>query len=538
MSVIKTGLKFIGTAFKDVMKNGFAGGFVNRVATNVICGSTTPRPRAFSLWSHVEKPKGLDQQGPVGEYTTWPMLTDRLYSARHLPPAEQSYIDGLPEDAPYNGNSANFTVGDVTKLFARQGAIKEGRSSVLFMFFAQWFTDSILRIDPRDRRKNTSNHNIDLCQIYGLKETTARLLRSKEKGGKLASQMINGEEYLDYLGEVGADGQWKVRKDYENLPYAAPEIMHVIFGDWPEERKHKLYATGLERGNSSVGYVAISTVFMREHNRICDELSARNPDWDGDDERLFQTARMINNVILMKLVVQDYINHIAGKDIFTFDPRFADKEEWYRPPWIALEFDLLYRWHGLVPDDITVGGRTYDDTEYRVNNALLEKAGLAAIVDAASRQHAGRISLQNVPDFLLGAEYQTIKMGRDFRLRPYNDYRKQFGLDALTSFEQLTDDAALRDRLKAMYGDINKVEFIIGLFAQKHAKSRLYGDLMYAMVAYDALTQIYTNPLLSRNVYTTRTFTQYGLDLIDDTNTVQDLVDRNVAGSVRVGFGF
>ena len=537
MSAIKTGLKVIGTAFKDVMKNPFAGGFVNRVATNVICGSTTPRPRAFSLWSHVGKPTRLNQQGPVGEYTTWPMLTDRLYSARHLPPAEQSYIDGLPEDAPYNGNSASYTIGDVTKLFARQGAIKEGRSSVLFMFFAQWFTDSILRIDPRDRRKNTSNHNIDLCQIYGLKETTARLLRSDKKGGKLASQKIDDdEEYLEYLGEVGADGKWKVKKKYENLPYAAPEIVEKVFGDWPEERKHKLYATGLERGNSSVGYVAISTVFMREHNRICDELSARNPDWD--DERLFQTARMINNVILMKLVVQDYINHIAGKDIFTFDPRFADKEEWYRTPWIALEFDLLYRWHGLVPDDITVGGRTYDDTEYRVNNALLEKAGLAAIVDAASRQHAGRISLQNVPDFLLEAEYQTIKMGRDFRLRPYNDYRMQFGLDALTSFEQLTDDAALRDRLKAMYGDIDKVEFIIGLFAQKHAKRRLYGDLMYAMVAYDALTQIYTNPLLSRNVYTTRTFTQYGLDLIDNTNMVQDLVDRNVAGSVRVGFGF
>ena len=538
MSAIKTWLNFIGTAFKDVMKNPFAGGFLNRVATNLACTSTTPRPRAFSLWSHVGKPMGLNQQGPVGEFTTWPMLTDRLYSARHLPPVEQSYINGLPKDAPYNGDPDNYKVGDVTALFARKGIIQKGRSSVLFMFFAQWFTDSILRIDPRDRRKNTSNHNIDLCQIYGLKETTARLLRSKEKGGKLASQMINGEEYLDYLGEVGADGKWKVKKDYENLPYVAPEIMNVVFGDWPEERKHKLYATGLERGNSSVGYVAISTVFMREHNRICDELSARNPDWDGDDERLFQTARMINNVILMKLVVQDYINHIAGKDLFTFDPRFADKEEWYRTPWIALEFDLLYRWHGLVPDEIKVGDSTYNEKEYRVNNALLETVGLAAIFDAASRQHAGRISLQNVPDFLLGAEYQMIKMGRDFRLRPYNDYREQFGLDALTSFEQLTDDAALRDRLKAMYGDINKVEFIIGLFAQKHAKSRLYGDLMYAMVAYDALTQIYTNPLLSRNVYTTRTFTEYGLDLIDDTNTVQDLVDRNVAGSVRVGFGF
>jgi len=394
-----------------------------------------------------------------------------------------------------------------------------------------------LRVDPKDRRKNTSNHNIDLCQIYGLKETTARLLRSKDKGGKLASQMIYGEEYLDYLGEVDTNGQWDVKDEYKGLPYAPSPIMQAVFGDWlkDDKRKHKLYATGLERGNSSVGYVAISTLFMREHNRICGELFARNPNWG--DERLFQTARMINIVILLKLVVQDYINHIVGADLFVFDSTFAEKKEWYRTPWIALEFDLLYRWHGLVPDDITVGDRTYDDTEYRFNNALLEEAGLAAILDAASRQHAGRISLQNVPDFLLGAEYQMIKMGRDFRLRSYNEYRARFGLKALTSFDQLTDDAALGDQLKAMYGDINKVEFIIGLFAQKHAKGQLYGDLMYAMVAYDAFTQIYTNPLLSRNVYTARTFTQYGLDLIDGTNTVQDLVDRNVGGRPRVGFG-
>ena len=44
MSVIKFLLKFIGAAFKDVVKNGVGGGFLNRVVTNVICRSTTPRP--------------------------------------------------------------------------------------------------------------------------------------------------------------------------------------------------------------------------------------------------------------------------------------------------------------------------------------------------------------------------------------------------------------------------------------------------------------------------------------------------------------
>ncbi len=517
--------KRVWYVFKELIKTRSVSATLNRLLTNLECGVTTPRPRAFSLWSHVPKPKQIDQQGPVGEYTTWPMLTDRRFSARHLPPADPSYIDAL------------HPIGEVTALFARGDTMKEGRSSVLFMFFAQWFTDSILRIDPLDRRKNTSNHSIDLCQIYGLTEETARLLRSGVDG-KLTSQKINGEEYLDYLSEIGDDGKWKVKEKYKGLPYASPEIMNVVFEDWTEEQKHKLYAAGLERGNSSIGYIALSTLFMREHNRICNVLLKQHENWD--DERLFQTARMINIVILIKLVVQDYINHIAGYKVFAFDPRFAEKEEWYRLPWVSLEFDLLYRWHGLVPDHITVDGQRYDDTRYLGENALLEELGVAKVVDASSKQRAGQISLGNVPTFLLRAEYETVKMGRDFRLRPYNEYRKQFGLDALTSFAELTDDTELRATLQSMYGDIDKVEFVIGLFAEKHAERRLYGDLLYAMVAYDAFTQIYPNPLLSRSVYTARTFTTYGLKLIDETNSVEDLVRRNVdtAAGVEVRFGW
>ena len=536
---IKYLFKLIWHVFKDLIKNRFPSGVINRALTNLICEVTTPRPRAFSLWSHVPKPQPKTKQGPVGEYTTWPMLTDRQFSTRHLPPADQSYIGKLPPDARYSADPTNPQTGKVTALFKRTGAIKTGRSSVLFMFFAQWFTDSVLRTHPEDRRKNTSNHNIDLCQIYGLTEKEAGILRSKIRG-RLKCQRIDGENYPDYLGEKGADGKWKAKREYEDLPHASVAVLKEVFENfdkWPEERKCKLYATGLERGNSSIGYVAISIVFMREHNRICDELLQRNPNWD--DERLFQTARMINTVILIKLIVQDYINHIADTKRFVFDPRFVEKEKWYRTPWVSLEFNLLYRWHGLVPDQVTVDGRQYDHTHYLGNNKALEDLGVAPVIDAASRQPAGQISLGNVPAFMLGAEYESIKMGRDFRLRSYNEYRKHFGFDTLTSFSELTDDSVLQSNLKSMYGDINKVEFIVGLFAQKHAKRRLYGDLLYAMVGYDAFTQIYSNPLLSPNVYTARTFTQYGLDLIDKTNSVEDLVRRNIPEGVeaKVEFG-
>lgn len=502
--------------------------YVNRFATDYLCKVIPGRPRAFSLWSHIPKPPeppslSYDEQGPIGEYTTWPMLTDKKFSARHLPPAEKTYIDSLPEDTEFNPQAEKQ--GDVTSLFLRRGEMTKDRSSMLFMFFAQWFTDSVLRINPLDRRQNTSNHNIDLCQIYGLTEAAANVLRSHE-GGRLRSQIINGEEFLDYLCEQNGNGKVQIKDHYHDLPYVQKGLAELLFKNLPDERKLKLYATGLERGNSSIGYVAVSTLFMREHNRICGELKKRNPDWD--DERLFQTARLINMAILMKLTIVDYINHIAGNRLFVFDTRFAEKKSWYRLPWIALEFDLLYRWHGLIPDSMKVDDTVVSQTDYRFNNGLLEQIGLSKAIHASATQNAGKIGLQNSPKWILGAEYAMIRMGRDFRLKPYNEYRKLFNLSPICSFQELTDDRELADKLESLYGHIDKLEFTVGLFAEKKNCDQLFGDLLNAMVSYDAFTQIYTNPLLSKNVYHARTLTQYGLDLIDATQSVQDLASRNL----------
>ena len=523
------------------------GKHVNRLLTNLIANSTTPRPRPFSLWSPVAVATG-GPSGPISDYTSWPALTDRQFSARHLPPASKSNIAALPDDAP----SGQGGWGPVTSLFARGEVMQADRSSVLFMFFAQWFTDSVLRTDPDDRRKNTSNHDVDLCQIYGLYEHQARCLRS-HSGGRLSSQIINGEEYPDYLGERNEAGEWQVKTKYSCLdsegrvipsqglyPHGNTEWVKAALDKsfppgtlTPEQRDarlDRLYATGLERGNSSVGYVALSTIFLREHNRICQELSSiPDLDWKDDDERLFQTARMINTCLLLKLTIEDYINHIAGDSLFRFDPSFAEDQPWYRTNWMALEFNLLYRWHGLVPDHLIVNDAIVKHSFYRWNNELLEARGVASIIGNASAQTAGRISLGNNPDFLMGAEYQTIKMGRDFRLQSYNEYRQNFGLAKLRDFTELTKDKSLRQKLETLYGDIDTLELVVGLFAEDPQPGALFGSLMLIMVAYDAFTQIYTNPLLSRAIYTAETLTAYGLELIDTTSRIDDLVRRNLS---------
>ncbi len=541
---------------KYFLRVPFIGKIINWSFTHYFATAAAPRPRPYSLWSATIKntsayPNPLPDPlatlppsasyGPVSDYTSWNSLTNKKFSARHLPPSQVEAIAPLE---------------DLINLFKRPAGNNPDpdRSSLLFAFFAQWFTDSFMRVDPSDRRKNTSTHDIDLCQIYGLDEETCDILR-KKKEGKLLSQKIPNaktnldEEFPEYLCEL-VNGNWQVKHKFIQLPYAGK--VNQMLGSLATQawRKEKLYATGLERGNSSIGYAGISTLFLREHNRICDLLvteygDVTHPDyhlWNPPnnphyfDERVFQTARMINTVLLLKLVVEEYINHIAGQKAFKLDYGFAEELNWYRTNWITIEFDLLYRWHSLAVEEIVIDGQSKTPTQYRFNNALLETAGLKQVIEDVSSQAAGRIGLQNTPQFLWMAETYALKMAREFKLQTYNEYREKFGLRKLGSIKELVgkrpEDQALIAELNRLYqGDINKVEYLVGIFAEQRESPALFGELMHNMVSYDAFTHIYTNPLLSKNVFNEQTFTPLGMQIINETKSLKEFVSRNTGNA-------
>jgi prostaglandin-endoperoxide synthase 2 len=481
---------------------------------------TTLRPRPLSL---------------LADYTSWRSLTDRTYSGRHLPPATDEAMQALPD------------AKDVLSLFRRDEFTPSTDTSVMFMFFAQWFTDSFLRTDRSDWRKNDSNHDIDLCQIYGTKFAQTEMLRAKV-GGRLRSQQIGGEEYPEFLfepREPGSDAPLVPRPHFDGL-HDLHFLADVLLRDATDAHKATFFAVGLEHGNSTIGNTVMNVAFLREHNRIAGILAAEHPSWD--DERIFQTTRNILIVLTIKLVVEEYIVHIAP---FEFPLKMvsliADGERWNRQNWCAVEFNLLYRWHMLVPETIGDGAGALDARGFRNNNPLVLEQGIEALTALCSAEPAGRIGLLNTPSFLVdirdpnwpSAEWRSISLMRNARLRSYNDYREAYGLHRLDDFDDLTSDPVVRERLEGLYDDIDQVEWYVGIFAEDYPDYMMMGGLLTTMVANDAFTQALSNPLLARHIYDDdATFTATGRAIIDSTGSVDDIVKRNATDPSRVHVSF
>ncbi len=509
--------------------------FIPRIITDLLvyglANATGPRPRPFSLAS---------------DYTSWVSLTDRTFSGRHLPASEPTVEPSQTE---------------VKELFRRPPGGEKASidTSVMFMLFAQWFTDSFLRTERSDWRKNTSTQEIDFCQIYGLTEAKTRLLREMA-GGRLKSQQIGDEEYPPFLFQRTPGGEYIIKPEFQEL-HDEEFLTQILLKGVPDQQKDLFFAVGLEHGNSTVGSTALDVLFLREHNRIAALLSEEyhQGKLDGHwppamseeelDERLFQTTRNIMIVLLLKLVIEEYIRHITPFDLpITLVPGSAEGKRWNAPNRVAIEFNLLYRWHSLVPDSVMTDDGKLDAKEFlRDNNKLVLSKGIGWLMDQCSRSLASKVGLFNTPAFLIdknpdlgypGIEERTIDLMRKARLQSYNAYRRQFNLPLVTSFDDLTADATVKERLSALYGDIDKLEWYVGIFAEDYPDHMLFGDLMTTMVGHDAFTQVLTNPLLAADVYTEATFTRAGLTIIEQTENLRQIAARNAQLSTDAAVSF
>lgn len=495
--------------------------WVNRMLINSIVRSVRTRPHPWST---------------VYDYVSWRGLSDRTWSARHLQASDKD-VDALPDaDA-------------LTAMFARgDGPVRLcPKSTLLFPTFAQYLTDGFIRTktdesDPDHLKRTTSNHQIDLCPLYGLNRDQTLALRvenpDRPQYGRLKSQLIGNEEFPPFL-YAGDD----VDPEFENLdpPVGIEKLLVPCQNPDPaisgpaRKRRGELFAVGGDRANSVPQVAMMNTLLLREHNRLAGEFVERNPDWN--DDRVFETARNVVIVEYIKIVVEEYINHIAPLP-FTIraDPAAAWDAPWNKPNWITTEFSLLYRWHPLIPDQIQWGDKTYDVRRTFFNNGPLIDVGLAQGFTDMSRQPAGALGAFNTTKGLLDVEKASILQDRDCRLAPFVAYQDYIGRDRPKKISEISSNPEVVALLDSLYkGEVEDVEYFIGLFAEDRVENSPLPQTILTMVAIDAFSQALTNPLLSKHVFKEETFSPYGWAQLNEVSTLADLLRRNVPDPQAIG---
>ncbi|HET6734081.1 peroxidase family protein [Mycobacterium sp.] len=272
------------------------------------------------------------------------------------------------------------------------------------------------------------------------------------------------------------------------------------------------------------GLAMMGVLFCLEHNSICDALAAENPHWE--DEELFQRARLVLAALVAKIHTVEWtpgvISHpttvaalranwygIAGQKIRDTFGRISSNDlisgitggtvDHFGVPYsLTEEFSIVYRMHPLIPDDYEIRDWQTDNVEDRftlrqlsgpAGKAVLAEADLANLFYTFGTSHPGAIVLENFPKHL--QEFQRpdgkytdlaatdILRTRELGVPRYNEFRRQLHLLPVKDFADLTDDVAMQETLQELYGDIEDVDTIVGMFAEKRPAGFGFSDTAF-----------------------------------------------------------
>jgi hypothetical protein len=366
---------------------------------------------------------------------------------------------------------------------------------------------------------NVNSHWWDASQIYGASLEHQRFVRS------------------------GADGQLRVEPD-GSLPVPPGE------GGGPTAEP-----------GFWIGLAMLQTLFTREHNAICAMLRGHHPTWS--DEELFQRARLILAAVIAKIHTVEWTPAVisnpttvtamranwwglAGERISRALGRISDSEvvsgipggptEHYGVPYaLTEEFTAVYRMHPLMPDDwdfrsVADDRRlgTYTLRQLSAPDALkiVADTGLGNLFYSFGTAHPGLVTLHNFPrdlqefhraDGVVADLAATdILRHRELGVPRYAEFRRLLHLPAPKDFHDLTDDPAVAEEIRRVYGgDIEKVDLMVGLFAEQRPPGFAFSDTAFRIFILMASRRLNSDRFFTRD-FTPAAYTREGLDWIAD----------------------
>jgi Animal haem peroxidase len=323
-------------------------------------------------------------------------------------------------------------------------------------------------------------------------------------------------------------------------------------------------------GNWWVGLSVMHTLFAREHNAIVDRLRLEYPDKDG--EWLFQKARLINAALIVKIHATEWTpallqmptlqyamraswwgilgeeydkahGRTARNEILTGIP-LSPQEHYAAPYSITEEFTAVYRMHSLIPDDFSF--RRHDDDKEVVACSLLQVFGdkvhplygrlpLEDVLYSLASSYPGALVLHNYPNNLrripekddIFNDLAAIDVLRDRErgVPRYCAFRRHLRMSVPASFAELTDNPDWQRELQAIYGDVEKVDLLVGMHAEKAPPGFAISDTAFRIFILMAGRRIKSDRFLTDD-FTPEVYTPVGIDWVE-RNLMRDVILRH-----------
>ncbi len=317
---------------------------------------------------------------------------------------------------------------------------------------------------------------IDGSQVYGSDEATADSLRANDGTGKLRTSISSTGEVLL---PIEADGS---------------------------------FLAGDIRVDEHIGLTSVHTLFLREHNRLADDIGNRL-DSDaalnqlfidsglGEGDFIYEAARMVVGAEIQAITYNEFLPLLVGDNAISnytgYDPTVN--------PGIANEFSTaafrfghtmispqLLRYDGSpTPEEIALRDAFFNPEAVKID-------GVDTLLLGFSQQEAqdldGRI-VDELRNFLFGAPGDggldlgslNIQRGRDHGLLNYTDFRKEFlgnnGLGRLSN----EDRGRIRDAYPG--NNIRNIDLWVGGISERDQPGALVGDTFQAIIA-DQFTRL------------------------------------------------
>lgn len=318
------------------------------------------------------------------------------------------------------------------------------------------------RFGRMQRPENEATAALDLSGVYGSNLRRARHLRQFRAG--------------------------LMRIDTKHDPLGLPPLNLDRLRNSPSRHARNYALCGDHRCNENAGLLSLHTIFLREHNRLAQEVLRVHP--NASDEQVYQTARAVNIAQYARIVYREFVPAMIGRAL-SRSPRYD--EDAHPGPSVVFGSAAFRVGHSLVGGKLAYVSRRNGSAslarEVALENAFFQPVpavasiGISSYLAALPRRAALHFDVF-VTSALRNALFRrvrapsgaredgrdlaasNIQRGRDHALPSYNAVRALVGRGRAASFAQIAGDIVVRERLAAVYASAEEVEVWTGLLAE------------------------------------------------------------------------